>query len=393
VGLLLTHRLVVRHSVDYSSSDHFSSDDSSKTSSDSSADSLSDSASSRSSSDHSLPASASGIRASQRLCSLVLSVHRSSASISRKRSRSPIASVPLSSPIPGALSFARADRLPSPKRFRSPESATNLKDKGSDGIDIDPEIQPEINEYIAYVDALRDRGIDVKVVVEAIDREEIETGVRGPVEVRVDRVTHPVVADDIPEPAQEGAVEVTYETLGDLVQRFHDHTKEIPVRRVQVIESVQRDQGHRIVATGQQSADMLERIRELERDNRRLRDMMDVASQRVARSQRRELRVQREMRQIWCFRFYDRMRIARLEAYARRHLGYRQCLTPDLERQGYVKELTSKLTADWQEIEMEEMEIKKMEMEEMEMVMGTEEAMAITSEDLCLLESAHIKTS
>ncbi|GKC76144.1 hypothetical protein Tco_1126918, partial [Tanacetum coccineum] len=116
VGPLPTHRLVVRHSVDYSSSNHFSLDDSSsssssETSSDSFADSLSDSASSRSSSDHSLRASASGIRASQRLCSLVLSVHRSSASISRKRSRSLIASVPLSSPILRALSFAHADLL------------------------------------------------------------------------------------------------------------------------------------------------------------------------------------------------------------------------------------------------------------------------------------------
>ncbi|GKE80023.1 hypothetical protein Tco_1550023, partial [Tanacetum coccineum] len=65
-------------------------------------------------------------------------------------------------------------------------------------------------------------------------------------------VTHLVIADDIPEPAQEeGAVEVTYETLGDLVQR--------------------------IVTIGQQSAHMLERIRELEQDNMRLRDMMDVA--------------------------------------------------------------------------------------------------------------------
>ncbi|GKC91508.1 hypothetical protein Tco_1152157 [Tanacetum coccineum] len=67
---------------------------------------------------------------------------------------------------------------------------------------------------------------------------------------------------------------------------------------------------------------MLERIRELERDNMRLRDMIDVVSHRVTRSQRRELRVQREMRQIRRFRFYDRMRIARLEACARRHLGY-----------------------------------------------------------------------
>ncbi|GKB39885.1 putative reverse transcriptase domain-containing protein [Tanacetum coccineum] len=167
------------------------------------------------------------------------------------------------------------------------------------------------NLRVSLAELLTYRGIDARVVVEVIDREGIKTSMRSPVEVRVDRVTHPVVADDIPEPAQNGAIEVTYETLGDLVQRFHDHTEEIPVHRVKVIESVQRDQGYRIVATGQQSADMLKRIQELERDNMRHKDMMDVASQRVARSQRRELRVQREMRQIWRFRFYDRMRIAR----------------------------------------------------------------------------------
>ncbi|GJX47405.1 hypothetical protein Tco_0272595 [Tanacetum coccineum] len=62
-------------------------------------------------------------------------------------------------------------------------------------------------------------------------------------------------------------------------------------------------------------------LEELERANMRLRDMMDVASQRVARSQRRELRVQRKMIQIRHFRFNDHMRIARLEACARRHLN------------------------------------------------------------------------
>nr|GEX13389.1 reverse transcriptase domain-containing protein [Tanacetum cinerariifolium] len=72
-----------------------------------------------------------------------------------------------------------------------------------------------------------------------------EMGVRGPVKVRVDKVTHLVIADDIPEPAhEEGAVEVTYETLGDLIQRVHDHTEEISVHRVQAIESIERDQGH-----------------------------------------------------------------------------------------------------------------------------------------------------
>ncbi|GJV45856.1 hypothetical protein Tco_1430392 [Tanacetum coccineum] len=295
---LPTHRLAVRHSVDYSSSDHFSLNDSSSSSSSSSSsetsldspvDALSDSASSRSSSDHSLPTSPSGTRSSHRLCSLVSSVHRSSTTISerlshdssfvspsRKRSRSPVASIPLSSPILGALSSAHADLLPSPKRIRSPESATDLEGCSEDsfepyvprkarlgvdvertnGLDIDPEIQAEIDKCVAYADALRARGIDARVVVEAVDREEIEAK-----------------------------------------ERFHDHTKEIPVHRVQAIESVQMDQGYMIVATGQ----------------------MD---QRVTRSQRRELRVQRELRQIRRFIFYDRMRIARLEACARRHLGY-----------------------------------------------------------------------
>ncbi|GJX08700.1 hypothetical protein Tco_0196632 [Tanacetum coccineum] len=286
-GPLPTHHLAVRNSVDYSSSDHFSSDDSSsssslETSSDSTADALSDFASSRSSNDHSLPAPPSGTRSSHRLCSLVPSVHRSSAiserpshdsssaSRSSKRSRSPVASVPLSSPTPGSLSYARADLLPSPNRIRSPETATDLENcsedrfepyvprevrlrvdfedessepsrsRGtdlvmdvdvvrSDGIRINLEIQAEIDECFAYADALRDRGIDARVVVEDVDREEGE------------RVTHPAMPEDIPEPAQEGAVEVTYETLGSLVLRFYDHTQAILVHRIQAIERVQRE--------------------------------------------------------------------------------------------------------------------------------------------------------
>ncbi|GKE99623.1 hypothetical protein Tco_0022974 [Tanacetum coccineum] len=99
------------------------------------------------------------------------------------------------------------------------------------------------------------------------------------VEVIDDRVMHPVVSNDIPEPAQEeGAIEVTYEMLGDLLQRFHDHTVEILVYRVQVIESIQRDQRHMIVVTGQQCVVLLKRNGELEQDNTRLRGTLDVTS-------------------------------------------------------------------------------------------------------------------
>ncbi|GKA03052.1 hypothetical protein Tco_0675833 [Tanacetum coccineum] len=332
---LPTYRLAVRHSVDYSSLDHFSSDDSSldssssslsKTSSDSPADALSDSASSRSSSDHSLPASPSGMRSSHRLCSLVPSVHRSSTIFERpshdsssarcscKRSRSPVASVPLSSPTLEALSYTRADLLPSPKRIRSPETATDLEDcsddrfepyvprevrlgvdfedessessrsKGadlvmdvdfvrSDGIEIDHEIRAEIYECSAYTDALRDRGIDARVVVEDVDREESERSKRGLVKVRVERVTPPVMPKDTSEPAQEGTVEPLREFRG-------------------------REQGCRIVGAESAVTVLTERVAELERDNKRLRGIASVESQRVDRLQCGMARMQRELRQI-----------------------------------------------------------------------------------------------
>ncbi|GJR46281.1 hypothetical protein Tco_1314384 [Tanacetum coccineum] len=129
--------------------------------------------------------------------------------------------------------------------------------------------------------------------------------------------------DDIPEPAQEGAVEVTYETLGDLVQRFHDHTEAIPVHRIQVIEGVQREQGHRIVRVESTVTTLTKRIAELERDNRRLRGTTSVESQRVNRLQRGMSRMQRELRQIRRLRFYDRVIVGRFEACARKHMGYR----------------------------------------------------------------------
>ncbi|GKD77516.1 hypothetical protein Tco_1340137, partial [Tanacetum coccineum] len=222
-------------------------DSSSEASSDFHSDTSSDSSSRHSLLDHSSP-----------------DLSSTSARPSRKGRRSPMTYVPALSPVSGALSLVYADLIPSPKRVRDfgylvdvevDPRETSLRDdvivRDSDEPyleqDINPEIQAEINECFAYANALRDRGIDARVVVEAVDREESETGARGLVEVRVDRVTHTVVADDIPESAQEGAVEVTYETLGDLVQRFHNHAEAIPVHRIQVIEGVQREQEHRIV--------------------------------------------------------------------------------------------------------------------------------------------------
>ncbi|GJX84045.1 hypothetical protein Tco_0333526 [Tanacetum coccineum] len=301
VGPLPVQQLVVIHSVDHSLLDYFSPDDSARdSSSDSSSeassafhsDALSDSSSRHSLSDHSSP-----------------DLPSTSAGPSRKRRMSPMTSVPALPLVSKALSHVRADLIPSPKRVRD---SGYLAD-----------VEAEIDECIAYADALRDRGIDARVVVEVVDRVESETGVRGPVEVRVERVTHPVMPDDIPEPAQERTVEVTYETLGDLVQRFHDHTEAIPVHHIQVSEGVQREQGRRIVRVESAVTALTKRIAELERDNRRLKGTVSVESQRVDRLQRGMSRMQRELRQIRRIRFYDRVRVDRFEACARKHMGYR----------------------------------------------------------------------
>ncbi|GJQ99375.1 hypothetical protein Tco_0522360 [Tanacetum coccineum] len=167
---LPTYRLAERHSTDHSSSDS-----SSEASSDFHSDASSDPSSRHSLSDHSSP-----------------DLPSTSAGPSRKRRRSPMTSVPALSPVSGALSPVRADLIPSPKRVRDSgylaevevdPRETSLRDdvivRVSDEPhleqDSDPEVQAEIDECFAYADALRDRGIDARVVVEAIDRDETET--------------------------------------------------------------------------------------------------------------------------------------------------------------------------------------------------------------------------
>nr|GEW47371.1 reverse transcriptase domain-containing protein [Tanacetum cinerariifolium] len=163
------------------------------------------------------------MKPSHHLCLLVSSIPHLSAAIidrpyhdssfaspSRKRSRSPAA---LSSEFAIELEVTSKDSF-EPYIPRETNLEMDVDVVRSDGIEIDPEIQTEIIN-------------------------EIKMGVRDLVEVRVDRDTHPVIVDDIPKPAQEeGAVEVTHETLGDLVQRFHDYTVEIPIHRVHDIKVI-----------------------------------------------------------------------------------------------------------------------------------------------------------
>ncbi|GJZ22156.1 hypothetical protein Tco_0559195 [Tanacetum coccineum] len=290
VGPLPVQQLVVRHFVD-----HYSFDSSSEASSDFHSDASSDSSSRHSLSDHSSP-----------------DLPSTFAGPSRKRRRSPMTSVPALPPVSGALSPVRADLIPSPKRIRSPETATDLegcsedsfepyvprevglgvdvedesseqsRSRGtdievdddverSDGMDIDP-VEAVIEACFDFADITRASGVDGRVEAVTVARDDVETGMRDPIIVSDDGDTPPVVPEVIPEPTQEGAAGSTFETLGDLVQR------------IVWVESV-------VTA-------LTKRIAELERDNRRLKGTASVESQRVDRLQHGMSRMQRELRQI-----------------------------------------------------------------------------------------------
>ncbi|GJZ24117.1 hypothetical protein Tco_0561576 [Tanacetum coccineum] len=199
VGPLPTYRLALRYSANYSLSDQFTSDDSLR-------DSQSDSSSETSSDSYSDSSSDSSSR------------HSSSSYA--------ISDSPFDSSI-GAFGFLEDGY--EPYVHRKVGLGVDVEDiyEPYTEPDVDSDIQADIDECIAYADAIRSRGTDDRDVVETAVEEEVESSARGTVKVEVDpRVRAVVDDDDVHESIREdvpdyviadGAVEVTYETLGDLV--------------------------------------------------------------------------------------------------------------------------------------------------------------------------------
>nr|GEY58029.1 hypothetical protein [Tanacetum cinerariifolium] len=127
-----------------------------------------------------------------------------------------------------------------------------------------------------------------------IDRDDgVESEDKGTIKIRVDRVTEPVVSDDVYESASVDMPESTDERgLDGLMQKLYDHLVEIGLEC-------------------------------LDRDNMKLRDMLCVEREWIDSLRRHMAYInQEELRQIRRFRYYDRMKFRRLETYARICLGH-----------------------------------------------------------------------
>ncbi|GKA89959.1 putative reverse transcriptase domain-containing protein [Tanacetum coccineum] len=182
---------------------------------------------------------------------------------SRKRFRSPTTSVPSSTLVSRSIASPYADLLPPCKRFRDSYS--------------------------------------LQIIAEG----------------SIWRLTIPdhVIAD--------GAVEVTYEILGDLVQRFHDHTDEILVHRIQVIETAQRHlEAGQLMASGERVG-LADRIRRLGRENLKVRDLLCIERDRVDSLRHHMALSQKEFRQIRRDRDNARRKLRKLESFVERRLGFR----------------------------------------------------------------------
>ncbi|GKF37295.1 hypothetical protein Tco_0114053 [Tanacetum coccineum] len=107
------------------------------------------------------------------------------------------------------------------------------------------------------------------------------------------------------------------------LQDIYEHVMDIPLQRIEDIETGQRELEARSLIAGGERASLLDQVASLERSNTRLRVTMMMERARADRFWRRVSFIESDLRQIRRFRYYDRMRFRRLETFAARRLGFR----------------------------------------------------------------------
>ncbi|GJX43069.1 putative reverse transcriptase domain-containing protein [Tanacetum coccineum] len=164
-----------------------------------------------------------------------------SAGPSRKRCRSLVNSVPLSTPVMGSLAPTRADLLPPRKRFRDSYSSEA-------SIEEDAEIDP------------RDVRDDTKEY-------EADASAEDTVEVGIDPMSAPIVDEEIIEPAGEDSSDSSGTRNG--------------IVRIVGIETAQRWlEADQLIASGDR-ARMVEKIYSLRLENLKVRVMLDIERDRM----------------------------------------------------------------------------------------------------------------
>ncbi|GJR34154.1 hypothetical protein Tco_1411866 [Tanacetum coccineum] len=210
----------------------------------------------------------------------------SSAGRSRKRCRSPAATVTSSIHALRALVPSRADLLPPHKRFRG---SISLKDSVEE--DIDTDVLADIKADATAVEVAADMdaefeveagiGMEVDVGVDVEDKveDEVESSDRVIMEVGVDVVAGIDIPDGMLMPDAVERLEQVEEVMKDI----YGHVMEIPLQRVEDIKTGHRElEARSLIASGERSS-LLEQVASLERSNARLRGTLRIDRARANR--------------------------------------------------------------------------------------------------------------
>ncbi|GJZ57145.1 hypothetical protein Tco_0612639 [Tanacetum coccineum] len=216
-----------------------------------------------------------------------------SAGPSRKRCRSPVNSVPSSTPVMGSLSPTRADLLPPRKRFKDSYSSEASIEEDTKIDPIETEVDMELG--IGDGDDVRDHvKIDPRDVRDDTEGYEADTSAGDMVEVGIDPMSAPIVEDEIVEPTGEyssdssgtrDGIVRSFEDmmidLNDVVRDFYHHTSEVHIDRIVGIKTAQRRlEANQLIARGQR-VNMIERIDSLRLENLKVHAMLDIERDRV----------------------------------------------------------------------------------------------------------------
>ncbi|GJS08348.1 putative reverse transcriptase domain-containing protein [Tanacetum coccineum] len=328
VGPLLARRLASRHASPRSSDHHPSSSSSSSDSSPVHSSGLD--ASDQAHSGSSTRDSSSGDSSERPLHSF-----SHSAGPSRKRCRSPVDSVPSSTPVIGSLAPTRADLLPPRKRFRDSYSSEASIEEDTEIDPIETEVDMELG--IGDGDDVRDHvEIDPRDVRDDTEGYEADASAGDTVEVGIDPMSAPIVKEEIVEPAGEDSSDSSstrdgivrsFEDmpidLDDVVRDFYHYMSEVCIDRIVRIETAQRRlEVDQLIVRGQRVS-MIERIDSLGLENLEVRAMLYIERDRVNSLHLHMSLSQEEFRQVHRDRDDTRGRLRRLESYVERRLGFR----------------------------------------------------------------------
>ncbi|GJV26403.1 putative reverse transcriptase domain-containing protein [Tanacetum coccineum] len=206
----------------------------------------------------------------------------SSAEPSRKRCRSSVAFVTSSTHGTRTLVPSRADLLLPRKRFRD---SISLEDSVEEDIDTDVladiEADATADEVTVYsdVEAGVDASISMEVNVGVDVEDEVESSDRGTMEVGVDVVAGIDIPNGMLMPNDVERLEQVEEGFQDI----YDHVIEIPLHRIEDIETEQRELETRSLIDGGERASLLEQVLSVERSNARLQGTMIMERARADR--------------------------------------------------------------------------------------------------------------